>query len=325
MITQVSVLRISASGLSSATFCDYPEKMAEWARISKLDRVDYPFFDFNQKPDEKTILEGLKETIKRFPKEGGLIIGVPGPTYENSVLFCPQVPILVGDFVKQNVRKMRPQDFTVFNNTNLWAEAELHQGAIRGKNKTSLLISLGRGIGSALVIDGKIHLGSHGLAGEIGHISLDPFDGPTCECGQKGCLELYVSGPALMKLAREKGIKIDEPSGLINMQDAAPLVEDARQYLVGVIASVIIPYDISDVVLGGQLAELYGSESIQKILNEEIPYFLRQVCVYPAEYSAQEGTLVGGGIIGFRFLNIEPSELKSKERKNKGSASLKAD
>ena len=325
MITRVSVLRISASGLSSATFFVYPEKMVEWARNRGFDRIDYPFFDINQKPDEETMLEGLKETIKRFPKEGGLIIGVPGPTHENSALFCPQIPILVGDFIKQIVKKMWPLDFSVFNNTNLWAEAELHQGVIRGKNKTSLLISLGRGIGSALVIDGKIHLGSRGLAGEIGHISLDPFDGPPCECGQKGCLELYVSGPALMKIAREKGIKIDEPSGLINIKDAAPLVEDARQYLVGVIASVIIPYNISVVVLGGQLAELYGPESIQKMLNEEVPYFLRHVCVYPAEYSAQEGTLVGGGIIGFRFQNIEPSELKSNERKNKGSASLKAD
>ncbi|MCB0043806.1 MAG: ROK family protein [Caldilineaceae bacterium] len=65
-----------------------------------------------------------------------------------------------------------------------------------------LYISIGTGLAAGLVINGQLYRGRHGLAGEIGHVPVDP-DGPRCACGARGCAEEYISGRGLLRLARE--------------------------------------------------------------------------------------------------------------------------
>lgn len=83
-------------------------------------------------------------------------------------------------------------------NAAAWAEMQLGSGR---KYRDILLVTLGTGIGGAIVIDGRIHRGGS-FAGEFGHMRYDA-NGLQCDCGKRGCWETVASGPALMRLARE--------------------------------------------------------------------------------------------------------------------------
>lgn len=91
----------------------------------------------------------------------------------------------------------------VDNDANVTALAELALGAARGAHD-AVVITLGTGIGGAVVMDGDVRRGAGGLAGEFGHIQLVP-DGRPCPCGLNGCWEQYCSGTALRRAAREQG------------------------------------------------------------------------------------------------------------------------
>lgn len=86
------------------------------------------------------------------------------------------------------------------NDANCAAHAELVAGAARGV-QSALLITIGTGIGGALVLGGRVVRGAHGLAGEFGHMQVVP-NGLACECGLRGCWEQYCSGRALERVTR---------------------------------------------------------------------------------------------------------------------------
>lgn len=88
------------------------------------------------------------------------------------------------------------------NDANCAARAETTYGAARGHSDV-VVVTLGTGIGGALVIGGRVHRGRNGMAGEFGHMQVVP-DGQACECGGHGCWEQYSSGNALVRYARER-------------------------------------------------------------------------------------------------------------------------
>jgi glucokinase len=87
------------------------------------------------------------------------------------------------------------------NDANTTAWAEMRFGAVRGYRHV-LCITLGTGIGGAVVVDGRVFRGANGMAGEFGHMQVVP-DGRRCECGNRGCWEQYSSGNVLVREARE--------------------------------------------------------------------------------------------------------------------------
>ncbi len=88
------------------------------------------------------------------------------------------------------------------NDANAAALAEYYYGAGRGyRNVVSLTMSTG--IGGGLILDGRLYRGSHGMAGEPGHMTLLPY-GPHCGCGKRGCLEALCSGTGLTRWMREE-------------------------------------------------------------------------------------------------------------------------
>jgi glucokinase len=87
------------------------------------------------------------------------------------------------------------------NDANTTAWAEMRFGAVRGY-RNLLCVTLGTGIGGAVVVDGRVFRGAHGMAGEFGHMQVVP-DGRRCECGNRGCWEQYSSGNVLVREARE--------------------------------------------------------------------------------------------------------------------------
>lgn len=90
---------------------------------------------------------------------------------------------------------------TVDNDANAAAWAEYRFGAAADTSHVAM-VTLGTGIGGALVFDGVVHRGRYGIAGEFGHMQMVP-DGARCECGNRGCWEQYASGNALVREARE--------------------------------------------------------------------------------------------------------------------------
>ena len=88
----------------------------------------------------------------------------------------------------------------------------LHRRRILGEIDDLAYLAVGTGVSAGVVLDGHLHRGAHGLAGEIGHVIVDPA-GARCACGQNGCLETLVSGSAIARLARE-GIEVGRPTSM---------------------------------------------------------------------------------------------------------------
>ena len=114
----------------------------------------------------------------------------------------------------------------VENDGNAAAFAEYVRGAGRPA-EVLLLITLGTGVGGGIVVSGVLAAGSQGLAGELGHIPIDPA-GPACCCGGHGCLELYASGPALAARAR-MGAGRPEGATILSLAGGRPEQITARQ------------------------------------------------------------------------------------------------
>ena len=102
----------------------------------------------------------------------------------------------------------------VTNDANAAAMGEMTYGVARGM-KNFIMITLGTGVGSGIVVDGKIVYGSDGFAGELGHFVVDNTpEARSCGCGRKGCLETYCSATGVARTAREILAKSDVPSPL---------------------------------------------------------------------------------------------------------------
>src|SRR5216683_8433994 len=82
------------------------------------------------------------------------------------------------------------------------AAGEMWQGAARGR-RTIVCVTLGTGVGGGIILDGKLWRGVNDSAAEIGHMGVDPFGGVACTCGSRGCLEVYASATAIVRMTRE--------------------------------------------------------------------------------------------------------------------------
>ncbi|WP_346385135.1 ROK family protein [Nocardioides sp.] len=117
------------------------------------------------------------------------------------VAFAPHLPWR-GEDVRGRLAARWGTLVALDNDANCAAVAECHHGAARVA-RNILMVTMGTGIGGALVIDRVVHRGTHGMAGEFGHMKVVP-DGQPCECGGRGCWEQYSSGNALVRFARAR-------------------------------------------------------------------------------------------------------------------------
>ena len=143
-------------------------------------------------------------------------------------------------------------------------------------------VSIGTGIAAGLIIEGELYRGSHGMAGEIGHIQVD-VDGPRCACGGRGCLETLAAGPAIARMARERvaagaGSSLSSVAGPLTARDvyaaaaqgdalARSITKIAGTQLARALHLLIMAYDVECIVLGGGVAQ-GGAAFLQPVLDE---------------------------------------------------------
>jgi len=173
----------------------------------------------------KALADAIAGCVKEAGKEGqirGVGVGAPnGNYYTGEVSFAPNLAWAADvavPFAKKLSGYLGGIPVSLTNDANAAAMGEMTYGAARGM-KNFIMITLGTGVGSGIVIDGKVVYGHDGFAGELGHVAVVRHNGRTCGCGKTGCLEAYCSAIGVAKTAREWLEATKEPSLLREVEN----------------------------------------------------------------------------------------------------------
>lgn len=162
---------------------------------------------------EDALVEAVLDAADGSPLAG---VGVAAAGFVDStgerVMFAPHLP-WQGEPLRDLLVERLGCPVGLDNDANCAARAEAHHGAARGA-ASALMITLGTGIGGAVLLGGQVLRGANGMAGEFGHMQVVP-DGQPCECGRRGCWEQYCSGNALVRTVRT--LMAEQPSVLLEM------------------------------------------------------------------------------------------------------------
>ncbi len=198
-------------------------------------------------------------------------LGFPG-LLDDSGRIEASVDLNVYDYYPGPVlsQRLHGMPVAVENDANTAALGEMWQGGGKGYNSL-ILITLGTGIGSGIVIDKKVLRGAHGLAGEIGHIQVNPDESELCNCGGRGCLDQIASATGIVRYAR-RFLENSEDASILRGIDpltAKDVADAARNgdrlaqesltccmdYLGRMIASVCYVIDPEAVLIGGGVSK----------------------------------------------------------------------
>lgn len=175
-------------------------------------------------PFIKDLADALKLIIAEAKAEGrirGIGVGAPNGNYYTGTI--ENAPNLAWgrervEFSKMLSKAMGGIPVSLTNDANAAAVGEMTYGAAKGM-KNFIMITLGTGVGSGIVIDGKVLYGHDGFAGELGHVNIIRNNGRLCGCGRAGCLEAYCSAIGIARTAREWLAASDEPSRLRDIEN----------------------------------------------------------------------------------------------------------
>lgn len=152
-------------------------------------------------PVIKRVIDTITEAMAGTPADqiGGIGIGAPGPINPVSgiVLEAPNLPGWSNVPLRNIISAQFALPTFLGNDANLAGLAEYTFGAGRGRGDM-IYLTISTGVGSGIIVDGRMLLGAHGLGAEAGHIIVNP-EGPLCGCGHHGCLEAYASGTAIAR------------------------------------------------------------------------------------------------------------------------------
>jgi glucokinase-like ROK family protein len=225
----------------------------------------------------------------------GIGVGVPGPVdFGRGVLVAPPLMPEWEDFpIRDFFKKIFHSAFIVVDNdVNIMALGEQRAGEGAGIDHF-IFVKIGTGIGAGIVSNGRIHRGSDGCAGDIGHICVDR-EGPLCACGNRGCLEAMAAGPAIaakaLEAARNGSSPIlsqmrDSNGGVLHPEDvnaacregdqaALDIIRESGQMIGDVLASLVNFFNPSHIFVGGGITN-FGNHllvAIRKaVLHRSLP------------------------------------------------------
>lgn len=233
----------------------------------------------NQVAQVVSELRGINSTIEAV---GIAIPGLVNRTTDR-VIASRDLPLAVREDLHSEFTKATGARVEIENDANAAAYGEYKVGAGRG-SRDMFYITIGDGIGGAIILDGKLWTGASGFAGEFGHITIDT-EGIECECGNTGCLETLASGPSIVRRANDRLYR-DGTSSLsklaVNKNFAADdvaheakngddfslmMIERTGKYIGTGVASVLNLLNIERVVLGGGVMDA-GDLILNPIIQE---------------------------------------------------------
>ena len=205
-------------------------------------------------PSAEDLVSSLADIVSDLGGGSSIGIGVPGLIGREGVIHSsPNLPGAHHLAVAEPLSQKLGVDVQVDNDATCALLAELRLGTLRGV-QDAWLITLGTGIGGALLSGGDVRRGVQGFAGEVGHMRVDP-NGLECPCGLRGCWERYASGSALARIAGLqdtpeviRAARVSEP------QASRALAEWVDWIGVG-IAALANATDPEAIVLGGGVIE----------------------------------------------------------------------
>jgi glucokinase len=232
-----------------------------------------------------TLADAITKVVEAAGKVGeirGVGVGAPnGNYYTGCIAFAPNLAWAANgsvEFAKLLSEKLGGIPVSLTNDANAAAVGEMAYGVARGM-KNFIMITLGTGVGSGIVINGQVVYGHDGFAGELGHTCAVRHNGRRCNCGKDGCLETYASATGVARTAREWLDMTDEPSVLRSLDK-------------------IKSKNVYEAAKEGDKLALRVFEYTGRILGEKFADFI--------EFSAPEAIVLFGGLARAREFLEEP-------------------
>lgn len=193
---------------------------------------------------------------------------------------------------------------------NAAAYGELQKGAGRGLNNI-IYVTVSTGIGSGIIVNGRIYHGKHGFAGEFGHICLES-SGRMCSCGNMGCLQAYASGTSIAEIARDRAkdrndsllhqsmqnVRLTSKEVAIAARENDPLAieiwKDMGRHLGQGISVLMQQFDPDSIIIGGSVSkawDLFYESMVSCIQEHTYREISKDMSIIPAELGEDAGTI----------------------------------
>ena len=260
-------------------------------------------------------VEAVQEARAAAPDVAAVGFGIPSLVSDGTSEFSVHLPLEGVPFRDLMGERLGLPVF-VDNDANLALLAEARAGAARGA-RYAVLLTLGTGIGGALLLDGRLYRGARGGGAELGHMTVD-LDGPECACGNRGCLEAVASGSAMGREGRAAAER-DPESGLGRAlaagreitgalvtelahdgdPSARAVLEAAGRRLGAGLAGIVNAFQPEVVVIGGgagAAGELLLEPARAVVAEAALPPSRSAVSIVPAALGPEAG-MVGAAIL----------------------------
>ena len=259
-----------------------------------------------------TIRECSIEAGNRGAKVDAISVVVPGSVNPASrvVVNAPNVPSIVNFALPAALENQLHGPVLIENDANAAAVGEMWRGAAQGF-RTIVCFTLGTGVGSGVILNGELWRGIDGTGGEIGHTSVNPFGGVQCKCGNFGCLEVYASATAIVRMTREllpaykqsslQAIPAGELSAKLIAQAAqqhdecALAVFEKMAIHLGIgLANVVNTLNPEAIVIGGGVSaafDLFAPRARDEMMRRAFPVPSRRCQILKAECGDDAGLL----------------------------------
>jgi fructokinase len=210
------------------------------------------------------IVEATRALVVDVAKDAGLSalpdvgVGMPGSVSRRTgdeLVKNSNTTVLNGKPFRADLARALAVNVRFANDANCFALAEATWGAARDA-RVAFGVIMGTGVGGGVVFDRKSWDGAQGIAGEWGHVVLDPVNGAACYCGKRGCVETYLSGPAIERAYRERTGKDARLPEIATADDGRELIAERVDVFGRALAMVIDVLDPDVVVLGGGVSNL---------------------------------------------------------------------
>jgi glucokinase-like ROK family protein len=262
----------------------------------------------------------------------GIGIGVPGPVdFARGVLVAPP---LMPDWENYPIRNFFKETFNsafvaVDNDVNIMALGEQRSGDAANVDHF-LVIKIGTGIGCGIMSSRKIHRGSNGCAGDVGHICVDK-QGPICRCGNRGCLEAMAAGPAIaekaMQAARQGKSELlrkmmADNEDVLTPEDvnaacregdeaALEIIRASGQMIGDVLAGLVNFFNPSHIYIGGGIAN-FGNHLLiaikRAVLRRSLPLATTNLSINFSRTGSDAGVL-GATMLALEYLFVVEDDL----------------